>query len=119
MYYSYVMGVDKSINILKKQGFTIKKDRGNYKVSFSESKANIFEHFITENLQVGFWNEYLKDDCVVFIFKLQDCIRRYEVYDFDNSEVLCLCEKLCNCKFGSIKDMLIGNKCYKKILSNR
>ena len=116
MYYSYVMGIDEKIFTLKESGFKIKKHRGDYKVSFPEDKTDVWEDFIVDNLQVGFWNEYLKDNSVVFIFKLQDAIRRYEVSNYDNQEVLELCEQLCNCKLPSIKEMLMSNKFYKKII---
>ncbi len=48
---------------------------------------------------------------------MQDGIHRYEVTDFENEEVLLQCEALCNRKFGSIKNMLLSNKFYKKILN--
>ena len=119
MYYSYVMGISKKIYALKGQGFKIKRSWQNYKVAFEKDKINIWEAFIAENLQVGYWNEYLTENAVVFIFKLQDGIHRYEIYDFDNQEVLGLCRKLCNCNFSSIKNMLEGNRFYKKILTKR
>lgn len=43
-------------------------------------------------------------------------MRRYEAYDFDNSEALQLCETLQEKKFESLKNMLESNKHYRKIL---
>ncbi len=48
-----------------------------------------------------------------FLFHLQDGFHRYVVYDYAHEEVLQLCEKLCECEFGSIKDMLKGNHFYR------
>ena len=117
MCYSYVMGIDSSILSLKNENFEIQSDGENYTAAFPEDKREIWEEFITAHLDPGYWNEYLTDSGVIFLFGLEDGIRRYEVYDFDNAEVLALCEKLCECKFGSLKQMLTGNHYYKNILS--
>lgn len=116
MYYSYVMGIDSSINELKNQGFSIENDGNNFMVSFPKDKTSIWEAFIIEHLALEYWNEYLTEDGVVFVFHLQEGIKRYEVHNFENNEVLSICEKLCECKFESIKSMLIGNHFYKKVL---
>lgn len=49
----------------------------------------------------------------VYIFNLEEGMNRYIVDDYRNDEVLILCEKLCGCKFGSIRAMLVGNHFYK------
>jgi len=117
MYHSYVMGIEISIMEFKKDGFIIESDRNNYMVSIPEDKAEAWEKYISMHLGLDFWNEYITDDCVIFLFHLQDGIKRYEVHNYENNEVLALCEKLCDRKFGSIKDMLVGNRFYKdKIL---
>ncbi|MBE5883451.1 MAG: hypothetical protein E7291_03350 [Lachnospiraceae bacterium] len=116
MYYSYVMGTDNSILDLKKQGFVINNDGENYTVSFPDDKASVWEAFITKHLEIGYWNEYLAGDKVVFLFHLEDGIKRFEVYDFENAEVHALCERLCECKIDSLKSMLCENHYYKKIL---
>ena len=116
MYYSYVMGIDNSIFELKNQGFVIEHDGNNFMVSFEKEKAPIWEVFISGHLEFGYWNEYLTEDGVVFLFHLEDGIKRYEVHNFKNDEVLALCEKLCECKFESIKSMLVGNHFYKNKL---
>lgn len=113
MNYSYVMGIDDSINVLEAQGFVIEKSRNNYMVSFPEDKTQIWENFITKHLELDYWNEYLTHNGVVFLFHLKDGIKKYVVYNYENAEVLKLCEKLCGRKFESIKSMLIGNHFYK------
>ena len=114
--YSYVMGIDNSILSLRNQGFNITPDGNNYTVSFPQYKATVWEEFITNHLQLEYWNEYLIDDKVIFMFHLEDDIKRFEVEAYDNEAVLKLCEKLCDCKFESIKDMLVGNWFYKENL---
>lgn len=117
MYHSYVMGIDESIYTLETQGFEINRDGGNFMVSFPEEKAGIWEAFISAHLEFEYWNEYLTENGAVFLFHLQDGIKRYEVNDFINDEVLELCERLCDCKFESIKRMLSDNHFYKNFIS--
>ena len=116
MYHSYVMGIDKSILDLSQEGFIIQNDGDNFTISFPENKVTVWENFIKKHLEVEYWNEYLTHDKVVFLFHLQDGFKRFEVENFNNEEVLQLCEKLCNCKFESIKKMLSDNWFYKEIL---
>lgn len=112
MYYSYVMGVSGEIYTLGNNGFIIEQFNDNYGVAFPKEKAHEWEQFITQYLEPGYWNEYLSDDGVIFLFHLEDGIRRYDVKNYENDEVLSLCEKLCERKFGSIKDMLKENHYY-------
>lgn len=114
IYYSYVMGIDNNIFELEQQEFSIEMDGNNFMVSFPKNKAQVWESFIVNHLEKGFWNEYLANDKVVFLFRLQDGVMRYDVSNFDNDEVLQLCEKLCNRKFGSLRKMLRSNHFYKK-----
>ncbi len=118
MYYSYVMGIDDAIMELISDGFEITKDGNNYKVAFPEGKSSVWETFISNHLELGYWNEYLTENTVVFLFHLNEGIKRYEVYDFNNDEVLALCEELCECKFESLKQMIAKNHYYKEIISN-
>lgn len=46
------------------------------------------------------------------MFRLDNGIKRYYVENYFNDEVLTLCEKLCECKFTSIKNMLKENRFY-------
>ena len=55
----------------------------------------------------------------MFLFHLRDGIKRYEVENYKNDEVLRLCEQLCECKFTSLKDMLLGNWFYRYVLEKR
>ena len=117
MRYSYVMGVDSSIHQLAAQGFDIQPDGENYMVSFPDDMDAQWEQFIRSKLEIGYWNEYLTSNGVVFTFHLPDGFRRYEVQDLDNAEVLALCEQLCECSFGSLRSMLCGNHFYSRVLS--
>ena len=112
MCYSYVMGMDDSVLSLKDRGFDVKRDGENYIVIFTKDKAPIWEDFISEHLQLEYWNEYFIDGRIVFLFHLRDGIKRYEVENYENDEVLKLCEKLCDCRFESIKKMLLENWFY-------
>ena len=116
MYHSYVMGISDKIKELTADGFEIKNDGSNYMVAFPKEQCSLWETFISGNLERGYWNDYLTEDSVVFLFHLDDGIRKYEVHNFDNSEVLALCEKLCECKFQSLKHMLTGNHYYREII---
>lgn len=113
MNYSYVMRIDSIIYELKSDGFVVEVDGDNFMVSFSEDKEEIWEKFILTYLKLGYWNEYLTDIGVVLLFHLQEGIKKYVVINYDNNEVLGLCEKLCECKFGSIKNMLNENHFYR------
>lgn len=116
MNYSYVMGIDSAINDLAEKGFLIGKDDDNYTVSFSDDLATVWENFIIKHLDIGYWNEYVAKDKIVFIFRLSDGVKRYEVYNFQHDEVLKLCERLCGCKFVSLRKMLCDNRFYASIL---
>lgn len=72
--------------------------------------------FFSNHLQLGYWNKYLQDGVVVFLFHLEEDIKRYEVHSYDNIEVLSLCKQLCGCKFESIYNMLKGNHFYSKFI---
>lgn len=72
----------------------------------------IWEQFIKDQLKVGFWNEYISKDKIVFLFKLENDFRRYEVIDFENDEVLLLCRKLYDPNINSIEEMITSNDFY-------
>lgn len=112
MFYSYVMGMDKSIYELEQRGFIIKQDGSNYMISFEASKAQEWEEFICHHLELEYWNEYLTDNGAIFIFHLEEGYKRYVAEQYLNDEVLHLCEKLCDCRFESIKRMLKNNHFY-------
>ena len=58
---SYVMGIDSIKNELTNDGFIIENDGSNYMVSFPKEKTPSWEDFITKNLEVNYWNEYIAD----------------------------------------------------------
>ena len=109
--YSYVMGID-NINKLQENNFEIKSYGNNYGISFSSDKIEMFENFIFETLQNGFWNEYLGKE-KVFIFKFNDGkIKRYVLNKENEKEILNLCQEFADCKFESIDKMLRDNDFY-------
>lgn len=84
----------------------------NYGISFSSDKIEIFENFIFETLQNGFWNEYLGKE-KVFIFRFNDGkIKRYVLSKDNEKEILNLCQKFADCEFESIDKMLRDNNFY-------
>ncbi|MBQ8641938.1 MAG: hypothetical protein IJ480_06935 [Clostridia bacterium] len=121
MFHSYVMGADDSVFALEQHGFHIRRDGENYMVSFPPENAELWEAYIRGHLAEEYWNEYLAEDRVVFLFHLPAGFRRYEAErfrtdGFRNDEVLALCEELCGCRFDSLQSMLEGNHFYRKIL---
>lgn len=111
MNYSYVMGVT-NIESLKQNHFKIKSFGNNYGVIFEDSKIEVFEKYIGETLENGFWNEYLGKN-KVFIFKLKNGEIKKYVFNHDNKkEILNLCQEFANCKFESIDKMLRENDFY-------
>ena len=62
MFHTYVMGIDDSIWALEQHGFVIQKDWDNFTVAFPEDKAELWENFIREHLEVEYWNEYLTEE---------------------------------------------------------
>ena len=109
--YSYVMGID-NIDKLQENNFQIKSYGNNYGISFSNDKIEMFENFIFETLQNGFWNEYLGKE-KVFIFKFNDGkIKRYVLNKENEKEILNLCKEFAECKFESIDKMLRDNDFY-------
>lgn len=116
MYYSYVMGVGREINALQENGFIVEPFGSDYGVAFPKERAREWERFIAEHLEPGYWNEYLSDDGVVFLFHLEDGMKRYDVKNYENDEVLALCEKLCERRFKLLKAMLKENHYYSGMM---
>ena len=113
MCYSYVMGISSDILKLKDKGFIIENDDEDYMITFSSDKSKIWEEYITENLENGYWNEYIGED-IVFIFKFNNGeVKRYVLSQENNNEILQLCCEFADTNFSSIKDMLVDNKFYK------
>lgn len=102
MNYSYVMGVN-NIDALKQANFKIKSFGNNYGVTFEDDKIELFEKYISESLQNGFWNEYLGKD-KVFIFKFKNGkIKKYVLNSNNEKEILKLCQEFAECEFEFIE----------------
>ena len=111
MNYSYLMGIN-NIDILKQNNFKIKYFGSNYGVIFDDNKIELFEKYISETLENGFWNEYLGKD-KVFIFKFKNSeIKKYVLNKKNEKEILKLCCEFADCKFESIDKMLKDNRFY-------
>lgn len=111
MNYSYVMGIN-NIDILKKDNFKIKSFGNNYGIIFDDNKIELFEKYICETLENGFWNEYLGKD-KVFIFKFKNGeIKKYVLNNNNEKEILKLCQEFAECEFESIDKMLRDNSFY-------
>ena len=118
MNYSYVMGVN-NIKKLEEEGFEIESFGNNYAVSFPDEKIEIFEQYIYETLQKGFWNEYLGKE-KVFIFKFQDGnIKRFILNKDNKKQILKLCCEFADYEFESIDKMLNENNFYAKTYFHR
>lgn len=65
------MTIDKSILDLEQQEFTIESDEENYRVSFPDEKSQVWGEVIKKHLKVGYWNEYMTENKVIFIFHLE------------------------------------------------
>ena len=112
--YSYAMGMSNEIYELEKDGFIIEKDDNDFRVTFSKELSNRWEEFVIKHLEVEYWNEYICNNEITFLFHLKDGLKKYVVENYDNDEVLKLCEELCNCKFESIEKMIKDNEFYKE-----
>lgn len=111
MNYSYVMGID-NIEKLKQNNFEIKSFGNNYGVIFDDNKIELFEKYICETLENGFWNEYLGKD-KVFIFKFKNGeIKKFILNNDNEKEILKLCQEFAECEFESIDKMLRDNNFY-------
>lgn len=117
---SYAMGVDNSIYELTKEGFRIKEDDGDYEVMFDYSKKDIWEEYINTHIKDTYWNEYIRLSTkeIVFMIKENNQIKRVVNHNFENdTELLSTCNRLCEGNFGSIKELILSNDFYKRILT--
>lgn len=117
MNYSYVMGIN-NIDKLKENNFEIKTFGNNYGITFYDTEIELFEEYICETLENGFWNEYLGKD-KVFIFKFKNGeIKKYILNKDNENEILKLCCEFANYKFESIDKMLRENDFYAQTYYN-
>lgn len=111
MNYSYVMGINNA-DKLNSLGFLIKKYGKDYGIIFSNEQIPLFEDFICQNLNNGFWNEYLGEN-IVFIFKFENGeVKKYILTEENQDEILNLCRTFANYEFSSIDTMLRDNEFY-------
>ena len=72
-------------------------DSGHMCVEFPVSKFKEFEELINKKMESGFWNEYLTNEKVVFIFKHKDGrLERFVLNDNNAHEILTLGHKFNN-----------------------
>jgi len=115
MSYSFVMGFNDDILELNKHDFNIEREGEYYLVTFPNEKADVFEEYITQNLEPGFWNEYIGEQ-IVFIFKFKDGkTKRFILEESNHDEILSLCCEFAETKFISVKEMLEGNDFYQRM----
>lgn len=105
------MGIG-NIDILKQNNFKIKYFGNNYGVIFDDNKIELFEKYISETLENGFWNVNIQAK-IIFIFKFENGeIKRYVLNKDNEKEILKLCCEFADCKFESIDKMLRDNRFY-------
>lgn len=111
--YSYVMGIGEKINKLDNR-FIVDNYAEDYTVTFFNKDREDWEKFITDNLEVLYWNEYINGREIVFIFKnTNDNIERYVLNKDNNQKLLEKCSLFAEFKFKSVKDMILSNLFYK------
>ena len=113
-YYSYLMGGNDKVLELTKYGFKINQnERGSYEIIFPSTMERKFEKYVLNNLKPGFWNEWLNNERVYFLFRFKNGdFRGYELSEKNEEEILKLCKAFANTDFKSIKDMLMENEFY-------
>lgn len=112
--FSYAMGIGKRIEKLDKDIFIINEDDGNYEVTFDKSSVGTWEQFIIENMECGYWNDYIVDDRIVIIFKENNGdINKYILNKDNNQELL---KKFClfaETHFTSVREMYLDAPFYR------
>lgn len=100
MYLSYLMGVkDATENHLKSLGVAnaTKSESGNWKLEIPTEKIEAYKEFVKAKLEPGFWNEFLDEYGIHFIFKLKDgTYKEYALSSTNEQEIDNLCAKLNN-----------------------
>lgn len=109
--YSYAMGINKKINKLNKE-FKCKEDGEDFEVTFNNSNENLWVKFIEDNMSDGFWNEYLIDDKIKFIFKEDGIVTKYELNKDNNQEILEKCRRFAEVQFESVRTMYLNTPFY-------
>lgn len=100
MYLSYLMGAK---NITDEDliglGFEVvgKTDSGSRKLKIPTERIEDYRNLIREKMDPGFWNEFLDEDSIHFIFKLKNGeIKEYTLSPENEQEIDKLCAELNN-----------------------
>ena len=100
VYLSYLMGADQiSDQKLTALGIKIveKTDSGSRKLKIPSENIEQYKNLIRDKMTAGFWNEFLDEQGIHFIFKLENGeIKEYTLSPENEQEVDKLCAKLNN-----------------------
>ncbi len=100
MYLSYLMGADKILDQdLVNLGIEIveKTDSGSRKLKIPSDKIEGYKDLIREKMTPGFWNEFLDENNVHFIFKFKNGeVREYILSPENEQEIDKICAELNN-----------------------
>ncbi len=111
--FSYAMGINERIINLDKNKFKINDDESDYEIIFNKEDTFLYEKFIVENLEVGYWNEYIIDDKIVFMFKeIDGLLNKYVLSEENNEQILNKCSKFAEANFASIRQMFLDTPFY-------
>lgn len=116
---SFLMGVDNAEKDLEKLGIEYTKSSGElgdyYSLIIPEGKLQKYEEFIIEKMKPEFWNEYINNGKVVFIFKLADGKTERYVWTKDQRDAEARIGELVvqfTGSFSGVESMLQGNSFY-------
>ncbi len=110
--YSYAMGVNETIYNLG-DDFKIEEDEGDFEVTFTKGNEDKWEEFIINNMSCGFWNEYLIDDEIRFIFKDENgTVSKYVLSRENNGEILDKCRSYAEAEFKTVHGMYLDTPFY-------
>lgn len=100
MYLSYLMGADKiSDQDLVNLGIEIveKTDSGSRKLKIPSDKIEGYKNLIREKMTLGFWNEFLDENNIHFIFKFKNGdVKEYVLSPENEREIDKICAELNN-----------------------
>jgi hypothetical protein len=113
---SFLMGVEIPEKDLEKLGIKFQKIGEHYGLEIPESKLSEYEKFIAGKMLPEFWNEYVKNDEAVFLFKMANGeIERYiwsKNHRDDEERIGQLAKEFSGSFNGSVKTMLENNEFY-------
>lgn len=112
-YCSYIMGIE-NVDILKENGFEVENIKKDFGVVFDEEKIPFYEAFIKENLEVGYWNEYVGENIVFMYKESEDSLKKVTLSNDTKGEILKRCSEYAECEFESVEKMIIDNSFYNR-----